>query len=389
MDSKIAIIGLLSVMVLVSLSPAVHAIGVKGKAVKIYSDFIPGTTEEYEFKLVTTSQFTQDYEFYTKGEFADIISFDPPERLSNVYPGDSPRFKIILTYPQQLDRPGGIYELRAGVIETVASSGGTFGAKTAVEVPIFVRVLYPGKYLKASLDAPDVNIGQFVNMKLRLENWGKEDLEKVDAVVNVYDPNNRTMATIYSSNGKIPSRESKDAQITVDTTGYSPGEYTVVADIDYDGKKLEISDIFKVGSLNLELVDYTQEFLKGRINPFDITVKSGWNSPMDDVYAVVSINGKELQTPTTVINPWSTKVLRTYWDNNNTEVREYDGTITLHFSGESEEHPIKVMVVKEMRVEQPLTIEQISIGALVVIVAALIIAIAALQLRGRRRKRKK
>lgn len=358
-------------LMLLFLIPSVSAMGLRGSDLLVNVDFKPKMVLSYTYTIRTTSSQTMDYELYARGDLVEYVTLIP-ERLYSIKPGSYPRFRAVIRLPERIEPPG-IHKLRIGAVETLAS-GGMVGSKTGSEAIINIRVLYPGKYLRASLDAPNVNVHEPVNFVVDLENWGKEDIKKVKAVIEVYDQNNQSLATLHTEESSIESAGATKLHAILDTIGYPPAEYRAAAIIDWDGNRTKVEDYFKIGTLFVDIVSYTSVFPKGKINPFNIGVESGWNNLILDVWAEITIDGKRIQTPTTDLQPWERKTLTAYWDTTNVKLGEYDATIVLHYAGRTTTKIVKVKVeeVKEV-VERPAAI--ISTTTLVILLIVLLVAV--------------
>ena len=72
---------------------------------------------------------------------------------------------------------------------------------------------------------------------------------------------------------------SESFEASFDTKGLRPGNYSATANMDFDGMKKTDSDNFRIGNLNVKVVDYTKELDNSGIKRFDVTVESEWNDP--------------------------------------------------------------------------------------------------------------
>ena len=176
MKNKIFALVLIILIYLIFSAISVQAVGLSSRnSIVKKTDFIPNTQQTFAYMLRTTVDFTQDYELIAQGDLAHLITFEPGPILKNISPGQDPWFNVIINFPAlEGDITPGLHDIRIGVLEG-SSGGGQIGGRTAVSTKIVVRILYPGKYLKANLNAPNVNINELAKMSVNLENWGKQD----------------------------------------------------------------------------------------------------------------------------------------------------------------------------------------------------------------------
>jgi len=377
MNLRLILISFFLVLVFAGISYSIGIQSIAGETLKKELDFVPGKTVKFTYRLITTVNYVTDYEFYATGDLKDLVEFDPPI-LRSVAPGSAPIFNIILKFPK--DDGGidpGLHTIRFGVIEA-KSGGNMLKGRTAITIPIVVRVLYPGKYLKASIDAPNINVGEMSKITIHLENWGDEEIKEVKSTVRILTPDRKkVLATLYTDSVSIASGGEKNLYVVFDSFGYEPGSYVAEATIYWDGKETVVEDAFKIGTLEISITGYTIEFQKDTINPFDIEVQSNWNSMLKNVYAIVDLPNGRIQSPTISLPPFQKTILRAYWDTHGIEIGEYDARVIVRYEGGSVGKDIKVRVVETL--EKPwlvrLTSPTFLILVLIIVLIALLIVI--------------
>jgi hypothetical protein len=379
-----------AILAMLASSASVEAVGLLGTkdSFKIFVDFEPGKELSYVYTLTTTISDTIDYEFFVNGPegLEDIVTFNPPS-LNEIGPADSPQFEVNIKLPDELGPPGQ-HIVKFGVVEGIEGKDGMF-ARTAVQIPIIIRVLYPGKYAKASLTASDVSEGDPVPFLVNVENWGTENIARASATIEVYDVDGRHVTTLFTDEKPVLSASSAQLTATMNMPGLDPGEYYAEALVNWDGGTLDASDTFRIGTVSVKILEYTKSFRKDEISPFDIMVESEWNNMLNDVYATVAIdfdNGVELQTPTTSLQAWEQKALRTYWDTSDVPVGEYNARLTVYYEGDKKAESIMIRVsdASGARGRDVLGIDNYSL--LLLVIAILIALILILVYKGRRRQ---
>lgn len=337
---------------LIILSTAVLGIGIGSRDLSEEVYFSPNKELSFDYQVITTSNQVMDYlpfaimeeAFYGREPEVDLapyVYFEPAV-LKTISPGSNPMFRARLRFPEKISMPG-VHTMRICVEETMAS-GGMVGSKSSACARITIIVQYPGKYLVSGLHAADTNINQATRFELNTENRGEQKIEQLWGVINIHAPGGSLINSVYTEKVSLAPQESKKLSAVLDTFNYKPGEYLAKATIFWDGEVWEINDTFRVGSLELKVINYTSEFEPDQINPFQIILKSGWNSELKDVYAVIKLPNGEIQTPTTTLQPWEDRQLTTYWETKGLAHGEYSAVMTIYFAGQSASENIRLTV---------------------------------------------
>ncbi|MBI4145537.1 hypothetical protein HY493_05040 [Candidatus Woesearchaeota archaeon] len=301
------------------LVPSVSAVGIT--PAKIILEYRP-----IEYSLDFTIMNAEAIDTYVAGDLAQYAEIIDPA------PGTGPRqFRVILRLPPDLEPPGKRV-LFVGAIEHVPEGAATVGARAAIQAPVYVFVPYPGIYLEPELIAPSVNENEPVNMTLTIVNRGRDPVSALSAQVLVIDDvTNKTLATLTAEPVRIEGDRSKDIRFDWESRGSRPGPYRAKAVIRYDDQIMEREAGFRIGTQIVRIINFTQEVLAGSINPFEVTVKSEWNSPFSSVYADVTINDQTFKTPYVTLDPWQLGTLVGYWDATSVAPGTYDADIILHY----------------------------------------------------------
>ncbi|MFC1705085.1 hypothetical protein ACFLZ6_02025 [Nanoarchaeota archaeon] len=378
------IIGLL----LLSIVNPVSAMGLRAYKMWVRLDYAPNLEFSQEYQIVTTASYSQDYEMYLEGDLRQYLTIEPME-FKNIAPGQNPSFTVSMYLPEGLDKEikPGTHQIRIGVRETSSAGGGGIGVLTGSEAIIDVKFLYPGKYLTANLRVDDVEVNKPAEFEISLNNGGKEDINSVRSMIDVYDAANNKIATIYTEEKPLKTNSNDILHASLDTTGLKSGEYNAVATVYYDGQELKTDKAkFKVGSLEVFITDYTKEVFAGKINPFDVEIESRWNSEISDVYAAVIVGNQEFETPTTTVKPWEKKTIAGYLDTTEMEVGEYDAEITVHYSDKATKEIGKVTIIEP---EDVLLAPVSSTTTLLIIIIVLLVIADIIYLIYSKRKREK
>lgn len=357
-------------ILLLATVPSVVAVGIT--PAKIVLEYRP-----IEYSLDFSVLNADAIDTYVAGDLAQYAEIIDPA------PGTGPRqFRVILRLPENLEPPGKRV-LFVGAIEH-APEGATVGGRAAIQAPVYVFVPYPGIYLEPELIAPSVNENEPVNMTLSIVNRGRDPVPVLNAHVLVIDDvTNKTLATLTADPVRIEGNRGKDIRFDWDSRGNRPGPYRAKAVMRYDDQIIEREAGFRIGTQIVRIINFTQEILAGSINPFEVTVKSEWNSPFGSVYADITIKDQTFKTPYVSLAPWQLGTLVGYWDATAVTPGTYDADIVLHYGDLTARVNGPVKVVTKTAEESPQSFG----SGWIRMTLALLVAVAALIFFVRRRKR--
>ncbi len=335
-----------SLFIILLYIPLSYAIGISPSMIKM--DFQPGFEQTFYFTVsgVTSSKIS------VHGSLAPYITVSD-EVLVN-----KNTFTATIKLPEKMDIPG----INKGFIEVIEAKEGQEGVVAgvvAIETPIYVRVPYPGKYVEITFTVPDVNVNETAHFYVNIINRGTLNITRAHADIEVKDAENKTIAKVKAD--AKPVLSGSDVTLTAEkgTAGYRAGGYMAYADVYYDEEQMALSTSFRVGSLNIKLINYTKEFLKDTINKFEIELESGWNNKVKDLYASIIIGNEtaeiaELKTPLADLEPWATTKIVTYWDTKGISLGAYNAKVNLYYEGKADSHNLDIYVVKPKELEKPL-----------------------------------
>ncbi len=331
---------------------------------KHYVDFKPGLELEYSFNVYADSG--QRIEVYSAGEFADLVKFDKKELDG----GGS--FSVKVKLPDSIEKPGK-HTLLIGAREKVDEEEG-IGTSIVIQAPIFISVPYPGKYAEASFSCNNANAGESVKFILDISSLGKEPITAV-AGIEISSGTNK-IETLNLGAKYIANQEKHSFKKTMNTTNYKPGDYNSNAIVEYGGdKRIDIGCEFRLGSLFVNISNYTLEIFKPGIKPFEINIESLWNNNLDNVYGIVYISGNgknltEFSTPGISLGAWEKKTLKGYIDTDAIEKGEYDVKVRLNYAGTYSLAQGKLKIKEKINV-----LIYLVIGMIVLIIVSVIVLI--------------
>lgn len=306
---------------------------------KIETDFEPGLNFSVNFRVLT-DPLEQKFKVYADGDFSEYVKFDK----TNLTGPES--FTIYVNLPNEAEKPGQNY-LYIKIAELLEEGS---GIRTRLEIGalIVIKVPYPGKYAEIkSFGMNDANAGEAVNFIVEVESLGYEDIY-ADADIYVYS-NGELIDNFPFSKKTIKSQTSETFKKTVEE-GYKSGVYNSSVIVNY-GEIIKKERQFRIGSLFVDIINYSSEFVKGKINEFKVEIESKWNNNIYDVHAEVNItnNGEEVdyfKTPSIELGRWEKNKLKGFLNAEDLDVGRYKAKIMLFYENEINEKIVDINIVR-------------------------------------------
>lgn len=299
-------------------------------------NFIPNS--EYVFIYYIISDNGVEAEPFLNGDL---------EKYAKISEIQDKAFSVKLKLPSELE--SGMHGLGVGVkeISTNTNGGAGVGALTSVISPIKLFVPYKGKYIEAEFDIPNGNNNETITAKIKLKNLGEQNLSSVYSDIEIYDFNNIKIATAETNKISLNKFQEDEIHAELDLNDYSYGEYNTKAIIYYDGETKTLGKNFRVGTYLVNIINYTKNFYQNEFNEFKINVGSEWNGLIDNVYAIIDINGETLKTTGASLNSFQVGELMTYWNPGNISLGKYPTNITLFYAGKENKQTGEIFIVEK------------------------------------------
>ena len=279
-------------------------------------------------------------------DLAQYVSFD-----KQVLQG-SGQFTATLNLPSSLSIPGRnrVYIV---VSEKIPASENFVGVGTAIKLKgsIFVLVPYPGKYIESEFTVPDANIGEKIPAELKVTSRGVDNI-LVNPTFDFYDSSGKKVETMYFTPVPLKTNEVANFGKYLDSTNLKPDNYLAVATIDYGaGEKKILNKTFRIGNLNVAVINFTQNATAGEISKFTIKIKSNWNGKIDGVFANVNVSNANSSyifgTSPENLAPWEEKEIFGYLDAKEIKAGDYNVEIRLNYPGGTTYSSGKIQVLKK------------------------------------------
>ncbi len=350
-------------LMVIFISNAVNAIRISPDSIRI--EFEPNFEKSYTFQTETA----ENVQIAIEGELAKYVSVEK----DNIAKDGT--FVIKVKFPAQIETPGKNLVF-VGITES-GKGGGMVSGVASIRTPIDIRVPYPGIYAEIGFNVRDLNINETANFVVTIHNLGKESINNAKTVIDIFDVNERLVEKLFSEEKVVLPKALESLEAFFDASKHTFGTYKAIAHVTYADRLKDLESTFKIGSLNIQITNYTKTFFKDKIAKFDIEVESGWNSKIDNVFAEVKIfnNTEEISSFKTIsvsLEPWEKKKISTFWDNEGIGEGAYDIDIDLIYEGKTTKISGKIEIIlpkEEISFKKYFT----AINLLIIVVALLII----------------
>jgi len=287
---------------------------------------------------------------------------------------------------------------------------GIINAVVSVSMQVYIDVPYPGKYLELqSFEATNVAAGENVSFAAFYLSRGNETINTVSGTVSVYDKDDKLIGTVNTNTRKNAKLNDEVRLMATWPSGdYKQGNYHSKLLVTYDGKKANASADFKLGGLDVSLINYTKEIIIGGIKPFQAVVDSVWSEAIPDVRAQVTIinstNLAELttfETLTRSLPPWGRATIEGYFDTAALGLGNYKLKIVLLFQDLKKEYNGTLSIVNPPpppKVKKPniftklasasLTVKVLVMALLILLIIVIIVLILTLLPRKKKQENK-
>jgi len=311
-------------ILILSLSPVLALSGVNPRSYEL--NFKGGYNGEFKFDFTFDDR--APVNLHVEGDLAKYVTLNK----KRIY--GKGEVLASLHLPKKLDKPG------VNLIKVVADREGL-----NVVGLIKLNVPYPSKFAELELRAPNANVGDEVNISLRISDRGNESIDAHPRIW-IYQKG-RVIDSWGFRERRIAPGNSEIFNLLFDSSNYSAGDYSAVAVVDYNGKTARAENPFRLGELSVRILNYTSEFDKGRIERFEISVENLWNNNLKDLYAEVNIPGFEnanFVTQGINLKAWGTGTLVGALNTAKINKRRFKAEVTLHYGGKEDSEIIELRI---------------------------------------------
>lgn len=302
-------------------------------------------------------------------------------RYAQVTPVVDNQFELMINFPTEPIAPG-TYSLSLSATEVAETEFAGIGSLTSVSKQFVVEVYSWDKEITASLSAPSVNENGTVHFAVTVQSRTYSDIDSVRAKITIFNLENVTLAEVYTNRRALPALGQETLTASFNTTGLRPGQYFAQALVEYDGRQKVADASFRIGTMELILLNYTQTLEQG-FTLFQARVFNNWGNELRNVYAKLILQDQFqimqplLQTPSIALQPWQEGIVEGIVKID-FPAGEYNGTIQLFFEGEQKEESVEFIVIESISPEKVkadielsrknMIIQLLAIGVLILIV---------------------
>ncbi len=312
-------LALLALALLLPLIAPAHAVGFANLPATTEFLFSPGKTVEVPLYVVrgsaidvTVSAPSPDPEDAAATQRAQSIlsyvSLDDPAPK-----GGERELTLRIAFPQQMEP--GTYLIDVWATDRPPQQEATIMAVASVKMRLTVRVLSPDPLLEVTgISVPASAQGLAANATLTVASRSAQDVPDAVAAVNVYS-NGTLVASGTTRHAMVLSGETVALTAALPTEGLAGGDYDVNATVSYGGRQASSAqETLRIGTLHVDVPDYTRTLLFNATNRFSFTIANRWNRDLHGAYATLRLAGAEKTTATHDIPAFGTTGYEVYFD---------------------------------------------------------------------------
>ncbi len=290
-------------------------------------NFTPGYNGEFVFDFVLDG----GADLYVEGGLAGCVELNKEK----IYKRE--KVTAILNLPSVIESPG-VNQIFIGAR----------GDGVNVRGVIKIIVPYPDEYVGLELSAPSVNVGEMVEIRLGMFNLGKQVVD-VRPSVEIYN-SERNVEVFYGESKSINVSGFSCFNVSFDSSDYFPGDYIAVALVDYGNGSSRAENVFRLGEFAVRILNYSDEFVEGEVNRFEIGVESLWNNKMEEVYVEIRVVGSDVGFDSSIVrlDGWEKKVLVGAFDGSGFSAGNVDAEIILHYDGGVVSEDVSLQIIKNI-----------------------------------------
>jgi len=293
-------------------------------------NFEPGLEKTISIRVMESDP-NMELKLYVEGDLSEYFELDRETLVGSGY------YNVKMKLPEHINQPG-LHIIYLGSKEMGVAGGGITSAIDA-RVVVKIHVPYPGKYAEITeFSVGNVNRGDNAKFQIKVASRGGEDIDANTHIALISDE--EIIDTLSFEPITILSGQMAVLDKVVNTSVYGQGDYIARAIVEYVGGKAEAETKFRVGSLLVNIIDFTRTFKLDTINRFDIDINSLWNNKLDNVFATVEIlkNNQvkaNFKTPSVELAAWKNETLRGYFETDGFAAGKYKAKVYLDYGGQT------------------------------------------------------
>jgi len=293
---------------------------------KIEYNFVPGQKVNIKYRVITDFP-GKEISISLAGDLSEYATLNKVQTIGEE------EFVVTIILPEEIDEPG--QHIMYVTLEEEPPEDVFIGAKIRISSVIEINVPFKGRYAVAELRIQDGNINEMIPMETEVINRGKENLT-VDVDVEIFTESGQLFLTVPFKERLVLTGQNAFFRKFLNTTGWRPGNYYGEVEANYRTGIATTNATFRVGSLFVNVTDFTKKLTQGKIQRYLIDIESKWNGKIGEVFAdVIVYNSSDnitFRTPSIDLPPWQQGELIGFIDTEGLKGK-YDVNITLKYLG--------------------------------------------------------
>lgn len=287
-------------------------------------DFYPNLEKEFSFTFVNDFE---DSEIYLEGDLSESLQILSDKRINGN------RIVVVRMNLPEKAQKAGVNRVVVGCKEI----GNQKGVNIVMNVRgvIDINVPYPEKYANIEFNINYVNQGESASYNLTVYSKGEESI-LVKPRIELRTQEN-LVDVIYLDSRFIDSLSNENYLGEINTNDYLSGDYNITAIVDYGGDlPRSETKMFRIGELYMKVINYTDKYVRGGLNRINIIVESFWNNEIGNVFVNGSVVGYpyiNFKSPSSTVEPWSSKVFESYFDTSDIVEKRFQLSIDVNYEG--------------------------------------------------------
>jgi hypothetical protein len=339
------------IFLLIFLSANVYSIGITSRNSVTYESNL---NEDYLICIKNSENYEFPVYLHVIGPMKEFLTFEQQEFILKPNENKCQNYNLNVQTKPDFYGPS---ITQIWVKQKSDDSSGSFRVLTNIHHKLSFFIPYPDKYVGINIKSENVNVNEPVQFTISAKNYGEKKVNKANARLDIYgaDDYSNFVTSLYTNTKSIESMKTVDYFATFDTFGIVPGYYKANVEFYYDNENIKKENIFRIGTLNVKINNYTKFAVENKINPYEIDIESRWNNKIENLYARVEFDGinANILTPTINLIPWEKTKIKTFIDLTGYNSGEYKGKIILLYDNVTNTEDIILKVTELIKEEKP------------------------------------
>lgn len=323
---------ILWILVLILTTQLVLGLGLRPAKTTI--DFKPNLDREHSFWVVNNDNIDFEVNIYVEGELGEYIDIQQ-NNLIFKEDDDSKKVTYRINLPENL--PAG--DVKANiVVEEVLNKPKNpyeFSAKLVLKHKVIVKVPYPEKFVEGELDIKEED--KKINLITQVKNLGTKTIEDIKTRFYINDQR-ETIESTETDEASLDAGETKELKAEIPKSKLDYGEFDILANVIYDGYKLELMKKLIMGEPEIEILYFDKYFIFGKINKFTVNLLNKWNKKLEKVFVEIFVfkddkQVDQIRTASFDIEGKESDNIEGYFDTTNKELGDYQFEVVVDYNG--------------------------------------------------------